>query len=128
MIRSLRDLDDYEVAELVRKKTEACVTAIVFGDDEVLQGIAPSVVDADGNRVERLNRASSPRRLFPKSCKRVSKLKKRKSNETLSVSFGWSFVTGGRRKSKNCLNPCKRRPGAKTLDQQAKAGDADPKR
>jgi capsid protein len=48
----LRDLDDYEVAELVRKKTEACVTAIVFGDDEAQQGIAPSVVDADGNRVE----------------------------------------------------------------------------
>ena len=33
-IRSLRDLDDYEVAELVRKKTGAGVTAIVFGDDE----------------------------------------------------------------------------------------------
>ena len=52
VIRSLRDLDDYEVAELVRKKTEACVTTIVFGDDEAQQGIAPSVVDADGNRVE----------------------------------------------------------------------------
>lgn len=34
VIRSLRDLDDYKVAELVRKKTEACVTAIVFGDDD----------------------------------------------------------------------------------------------
>ena len=43
VIRSLRDLDDYEVAELVRKKTEACVTAIVFGDDEAQQGIAPSL-------------------------------------------------------------------------------------
>ncbi len=52
VIRALRDLDDYEVAEIVRKKTEACVTAIVFGDDEAQQGIAPSVVDADGNRVE----------------------------------------------------------------------------
>ncbi len=52
VIRSLRDLDDYEVAELVRKKTEACVTAIVFGDDEAQQGIAPAVIDADGNRVE----------------------------------------------------------------------------
>ena len=52
VIRSLRDLDDYEVAELVRKKTEACVTAIVFGDDEAQQGIAPAVVDVDGNRVE----------------------------------------------------------------------------
>ena len=48
----MRDLDDYEVAELVRKKTEACVTAFVFGDDESQQGIAPAVVDADGNRVE----------------------------------------------------------------------------
>lgn len=52
VIRSLRDLADYEVAEIVRKKTEACVTAIVFGDDEAQQGIAPAVVDADGNRVE----------------------------------------------------------------------------
>jgi len=52
VIRALRDLDDYEVAEIVRKKTEACVTAIVFGDEEAQQGIAPSVVDADGNRVE----------------------------------------------------------------------------
>ena len=52
MIRNLRDLDDYEVAELDRKKTESFVTAIVFGDDEAQQGIAPSVVDADGNRVE----------------------------------------------------------------------------
>ena len=40
------------MAELVRKKTEACVTAIVFGEDEAQQGIAPAVVDADGNRVE----------------------------------------------------------------------------
>ena len=39
VIRSLHDLDDCEVAELVRKKTEACVTAIVFGDDEARQGI-----------------------------------------------------------------------------------------
>ncbi|MFN3577250.1 MAG: phage portal protein, partial [Tabrizicola sp.] len=52
VIRALRDLDDYEVAEIVRKKTEACVTAIVFGDEEAQQGIAPAVVDADGNRVE----------------------------------------------------------------------------
>ncbi len=52
VIRALRDLDDYEIAEIVRKKTEACVTAIVFGADEAEQGIAPTVVDADGNRVE----------------------------------------------------------------------------
>lgn len=52
VIRSLRDLDDYEVAEIVRKKTEACVTAIVVGDDETQQGVAPTVTDADGRRVE----------------------------------------------------------------------------
>jgi lambda family phage portal protein len=52
VIRSLRDLDDYEVAEIVRKKTEACVTAIVFGDDETQQGVAPAVTDADGKHVE----------------------------------------------------------------------------
>jgi len=52
VIRALRDLDDYEVAEIVRKKTEACVTAIVLGADEAEQGIAPTVVDADGNHVE----------------------------------------------------------------------------
>jgi lambda family phage portal protein len=52
VIRTLRDLDDWTQAELVRKKTEACVVGIVLGADEAEQGIAPSVVDADGNRVE----------------------------------------------------------------------------
>ncbi len=52
VMRPLRDLDDWTQAELVRKKTEACVVGIVLGADEAEQGIAPSVVDADGNRVE----------------------------------------------------------------------------
>ena len=52
VIRSLRDLDDYEIAEIVRKKTEACVVAIVLGADEDNEGIAPSVTDARGNPVE----------------------------------------------------------------------------
>ena len=52
VMRALRDLDDWTQAELVRKKTEACVVGIVLGADEADQGIAPSVVDADGNRVE----------------------------------------------------------------------------
>ena len=52
VMRALRDLDDWTQAELVRKKTEACVVGIVLGADETEQGIAPSVVDADGNRVE----------------------------------------------------------------------------
>ena len=41
VIPSFRDLDDYEVAELVRKKTETSVTDIVFVDDEAQQGISP---------------------------------------------------------------------------------------
>ena len=52
VMRTLRDLDDWTQAELVRKKTEACVVGIVLGADEADQGIAPSVVDSDGNRVE----------------------------------------------------------------------------
>jgi lambda family phage portal protein len=52
VMRSLRDLDDWTQAELVRKKTEACVVGIVLGADEADLGLAPSVVDADGNRVE----------------------------------------------------------------------------
>ena len=52
VIRTLRDLHDYEEAEIVRKKIESCLTAIVLGADEVEQGIAPMVVDAEGNHVE----------------------------------------------------------------------------
>lgn len=53
VIRTLRDIDDWTQAELVRKKTEACVVGIVLGAEEGEQGIAPAVVDGDGNRVER---------------------------------------------------------------------------
>lgn len=53
VLRKLRDLDDWHVAELVRKKTEACLVATVIGADEYDQGgIGPSVMDADGNPVE----------------------------------------------------------------------------
>jgi lambda family phage portal protein len=48
-----RELDTYEEAELVRKRIESCVTAIVMGaDDESEEGIAPKVVDANGDKVE----------------------------------------------------------------------------
>ncbi len=48
-----RELDTYEEAELVRKRIEACVAAIVVGaDDESQEGIAPQVVDGSGNKVE----------------------------------------------------------------------------
>lgn len=51
-LRALRDVDDWQVAEMVRKKTEACLVGIVFGADEDQQSIAPSVEDASGNVIE----------------------------------------------------------------------------
>jgi lambda family phage portal protein len=48
-----RELDTYEEAELVRKRIESCVAAIVMGaEDETQEGIAPKVVDANGEKVE----------------------------------------------------------------------------
>lgn len=55
VMRSLRDLDDWTVAELVRKKTEACVAAIVVGADEEDPGIAPSLKDGDGRAIEQMS-------------------------------------------------------------------------
>ena len=51
-MRAIRDVDDWQNAELVRKKTEACLVGIVFGSEEDQMSIAPTVQDADGNRVE----------------------------------------------------------------------------
>ena len=51
-MRAIRDVDDWQTAELVRKKTEACMVGIVFGADEDQQSIAPVIQDADGNRIE----------------------------------------------------------------------------
>ncbi len=51
-MRALRDLDDWTNAELVRKKTEACLVGIVIGADEVDQGVAPSIVDGEGKTIE----------------------------------------------------------------------------
>lgn len=51
-LRALRDIDDWQAAELVRKKTEACMVGIVFGADESEQSMAPTVEDADGNKIE----------------------------------------------------------------------------
>lgn len=59
IIMRARDLDDYEDAELVRKKTEACVVGIVTGADAD-EGAAPTsdgtnltVKDSEGRPVER---------------------------------------------------------------------------
>ncbi len=51
-MRAIRDVDDWQQAELVRKRTEACLVGIVFGADEDQQSIAPVVEDAAGNRIE----------------------------------------------------------------------------
>jgi lambda family phage portal protein len=51
-MRHIRDVDDWQHAELVRKKTEACLVGIVFGADEAEQSVAPVVEDGDGNRIE----------------------------------------------------------------------------
>ena len=51
-VLALRDLGDWQQAELVRKKTEACLVGIVFGDDETQNSVAPVVQDGDGNQVE----------------------------------------------------------------------------
>ena len=51
-MRALRDVDDWQNAELVSKKTEACLVGIVFGAEEDQQAIAPIVQDGDGNRIE----------------------------------------------------------------------------
>jgi lambda family phage portal protein len=51
VVLKLRDLDEYDDAELVRKKIEACFAAFVTGaDDEETLGTAS--IDADGRRVE----------------------------------------------------------------------------
>ena len=55
-------LADYELAEIVRKKTEACVVGFVIGaesEDEDAVGI--KVLDADGNEVEQFEPGMIPR-------------------------------------------------------------------
>lgn len=52
----LRELDDYEQAEIVRKRTEACLAAIVTGGEEIAdRGIGSQVRDAAGNKVDELS-------------------------------------------------------------------------
>lgn len=50
-MRAIRDVDDWQHAELMRKKTEACLVGVVVGDEEG-EAVAPTLQDADGNSVE----------------------------------------------------------------------------
>lgn len=51
VIRSMRDLDDWDRAELVRKKTEACMVGVVIGE-QTENDIAPRVTLADGSEAQ----------------------------------------------------------------------------
>ncbi len=60
-MRAMRDFGDWHRAELARKKTEACLAAIIISDDAGTDvggtggpggGLGPAVLDADGNRIE----------------------------------------------------------------------------
>jgi lambda family phage portal protein len=48
VIRALRDIDDYQRAELVRKKTEACMVGVVLGEPSDSE-LAPKVTLGDGS-------------------------------------------------------------------------------
>ncbi|KWC82756.1 portal protein [Burkholderia cepacia] len=57
-IWKVRDLDEYQDAELVRKKIEACFAAFVKTNDESFQAGRPTslaAADGDGHRVEALS-------------------------------------------------------------------------
>ncbi|GHF71123.1 phage portal protein [Seohaeicola zhoushanensis] len=52
-IRALQDLGDWQVAEMVRKKTEACLVGVVVGEEgDGTAGITPEVKDSDGKAIE----------------------------------------------------------------------------
>ncbi len=51
VVLKLRDLDEYDDAELVRKKIEACFAAFVTGDEDG-ETLGASATDAEGRRVE----------------------------------------------------------------------------
>ncbi|WP_231730459.1 phage portal protein [Celeribacter halophilus] len=53
---ALRDLGDWQVAEMVRKKTEACMVGIVIGEDAAGEtSMAPTVEDGMGNQIEQFS-------------------------------------------------------------------------
>lgn len=48
----MRDLDDFETAETVRKRTEACLVGTVTSLGDSAEAVAPKVTDSQGNVVE----------------------------------------------------------------------------
>ena len=54
-LRAMQDLGDWQVAEMMRKKTEACMVGVVTGEDgdgSTGSGANPVLEDIDGNPVE----------------------------------------------------------------------------
>jgi len=49
---ALRDLGDWQLAEMVRKKTESCLVGVVIGDEEGQMSVTPTVVDSSGKTIE----------------------------------------------------------------------------
>ncbi|WP_323775944.1 phage portal protein, partial [Leisingera sp.] len=54
-LRALQDHGDWQLAEMVRKKTEACMVGVVIGEDgDGNTSAAATVEDQDGNPIENL--------------------------------------------------------------------------
>ncbi len=51
VMRALRDIDDWQRAELVRKKTEACLVAVLMSESESTK-VGPELTLADGTKVQ----------------------------------------------------------------------------
>ena len=60
VITTLRHLDQYDEAERVRKRTEACLAGFIIPGDEATygddaqEGISPAAYDSDGNTLDRI--------------------------------------------------------------------------
>jgi lambda family phage portal protein len=54
-MRAMRDFDDWQNAELVRKKTEACLVGILLGDDDQNTSVGAVIEDSAGNKVEQFS-------------------------------------------------------------------------
>lgn len=52
IIRRSKDKDDYDLAEMIRKKMASAVVGVVTGFDEEQKGVAPSVVNSKGEKIE----------------------------------------------------------------------------
>lgn len=53
VVRRIRDVDDYDFAESIRKKIEASLVGVVTSDDETEEGVAPRVETARGRLIEK---------------------------------------------------------------------------